>query len=232
MYEMSDKKMKELKQEFKDKEIEKTSFQDLEGMDKVNHIWSYYRFHIIGTILAIVFVVSIASAVITNLNTVTILDATFLTRDFNYDTVDTLEAHWHDLLDEDFPDAKITQVVIDYNNISEDADVETQQATQAKFTAKIMTKDFDVFFMEKSFFVDNSNTELLLDLETVINLDDLDVGEDQLVYVDDILVGIEIRDVALLEEANRIEDTWYLGGFAGTLKPEVVGKVIMDLFEK
>lgn len=229
MYEMSDKKLKELEKEFEEKEIQNIAFKDMGFLDKVRYIWDYYKFHIIGSIAGLAFIIAITTTIFTNLNTVIILDATFMTRDFDFTQTETLEAHWYDLLyQEDF--GKRQELVIDFIDIRDDVSPDTKMATQSKFMAKTSTNGFDLFIMEEDFVLENQSTGLLMDLSEIIDVEALGIDEQMLYYVDGQLIGIDVTHQTLIDPTNNTDATIYVGAFYNSLNRDNIKKVLEDMF--
>lgn len=229
MYEMSKKRIKELEQEFIEKKLENMTFKELSLDKKVEHIWDYYKLHIIGSIIGLAVIISMIITIVNNINTITILDATFFTREFESATLEETQQYWYDLL-YDPNNSKKQVVLIDHINIRDDLAPDAQMGNQAKIMAKSTTRDFDLFVMDKDFILENGDGGLLMDLNTIIDVEALGIDESRLYYKGDQLIGIEVTDHERIDPFTFLEEPLYLGCFYGSLNVENLKIVIKDLF--
>jgi hypothetical protein len=155
-------------------------FKEMTFSKKLEHIWEYYRIHIIAGACVLAFLISIGSMIIKNINSVTVVDVAFLCS--NYDS--TLAEVFQSDLEASMYDESIAltqEVSIENIDLNDQTSAEIFIGNTAKFSSKATSDEFDIIV------ADRENFELLLDSNCLISLKELveskDVSLDESFYV-------------------------------------------------
>ncbi len=122
--------------------IEQSKLKNMDRQHKLNYIWTYYKFWIIGGLLVILAVLSIAKSIIANSKPI-YLEAIFINSELGV-TYDS------DLFSADFAKAaeineKKYRMMFDYSsNISNDYSDQTAYANQIKLISRYSAEEVDV----------------------------------------------------------------------------------------
>ncbi|MDA3845765.1 MAG: hypothetical protein PF505_04345, partial [Vallitaleaceae bacterium] len=212
MYDMSKKTLESFEKENKANEYVSMTYKDLSKKEKVHYIWDYYKLHIIGSVIGIVFLVGLTTTIVTNINTVTLIDVSVISREYEEPAALVLHDDWLDLLYDS--DSKKKQIIIFENiNIDENLDPTSQMTYQSKLTAKMTAKMLDIMIMEKDFFVDNSDVGILADMSALLDLKALGVPEEDWYYVNNQVVSINVSDYPAIQALTYNDTQLFLGIF-------------------
>lgn len=203
---------------------EQITFKDLTPKKKLEHIWTYYRFLIIGVILGVAMLISLISSIIGN--TRSVLDVIMVDSNANGSSDTTA---FNDFLEscgiEPFEDA-----VTLYNNLiyfSEEEMALLDQATQGEASltnydtqqmllALLTAGKSEIFFGKGDLFLSYADQGALLDLTTMLSPELLARYEEQLVYAEEDGVSYPCA-VALKDNPWLVENGYYTECYFGIL---------------
>jgi len=225
---MSQKKLEELEMENIARGHFSLTYKDLSSKEKVIYIWDYYKLHIIGAIIGVVFLVSIIATIVTNINTITLVDVTVISRDFDAQVGAQLQEKWISELVDD-TDKKTQVLPFENISISENLDPTSQMTYNSKLTAKLTARMLDVMIMEKDFFEDNYDAGLFADLSTLMDLKAMGVPEEDWYYVNDQVLAINVSDYAEINQLTYNDTDLYLSIFSEGAHVDNSIKIIEDI---
>lgn len=183
------------------------TFEEMSFKEKMDHIWEYYKIHIISVVVGLIIVYSLLDIWVLNPQPENIMDLTFRTADFDYENANILQDELTALLVEE--DVNET-AIIDFLQTGDSRDPNSVQATEAKFIGKIETGDLDLIVFEEGLMFERMTTEMALhDLNALEASYGYDFDEDLKVYLTDNATG---NESAYLLDANKIPVIYNLTG--------------------
>lgn len=187
-----------------------TPFKELSFKQKAEHIWTYYKWHIMIPVFAIVAAISIGFSVYENFKD-SALYVVFLNSEFDDETGDALMDEFIDYADIDMSGRKITldssMNIYRKDGSSDTASLSSNQKLLAMYTSIEMdliigdTANFEYFALQGSF----------VPLDEVLSADMLEKYSELLVSTagpngTDVIYGINISDSPKLVEAGAYVD--------------------------
>ncbi|WP_419888123.1 hypothetical protein ACN6MT_22440 [Neobacillus niacini] len=155
--------------------------------ERIAYIWDYYKFHIIGTIAAVVLLVSFISSIGEKKEVV--LNMTIIGQGVNSDGVVQLQEQLNSKLVQDKADEEVFVQYLNYNKASMD---QASQAAIQKMSAEITLGGIDLMIVEKELFDEISSQP-----SSLVALNDLK-GTDKLLNSDEKVYGIRTSEITLL----------------------------------
>jgi len=186
----------------------KPDFKNMSTYKKLEYVWDYYRFHILGTIILVIVFGSIIHHYAT-LKTA-VLDMIFL----NAYSMEHEKDPFEDFLIEQGYDPNEYEIYLTTSlafTLTEDdyqADYTTLQAVSAMFA----TGTIDVFAMPPQVFDDYATAGYIMDLRTVFTEEELSNYDDIIVYSTITETGEVIPSAINLKDCKWIEDNGYYAG--------------------
>lgn len=148
-------------------------YKDLKPKEKVEHIWIYYRFIILGILLGVVMIVWITTTIVINVNKVYALDVTIVGAYVEQTAADKLR----DDLQAFFKEKGIKgEVVVDILNTSSTDPNETM-AVSAKFMAKTSSNGLDLILSVGDVYQNYAESGLYASLDELFDNGTLKVEE-------------------------------------------------------
>ncbi|NYE06531.1 hypothetical protein F4694_003311 [Bacillus niacini] len=154
--------------------------------ERIAYIWDYYKFHIIGTIVAIILLLSLISSIGEKKEVV--LNMTIIGQGVNPEGVVQLQEQLTNKLVQDKGDEEVSVQHLTYNKTSMD---EASRAGIQKMSAEISLGAIDVMIVEKELFEEISSQNALLALNEF-------KGANKLLPSDEKVYGISTSDIQLL----------------------------------
>jgi hypothetical protein len=154
---------------------------------KMAYIWDYYKFHIIGTIAAIILLISFISSIGEKKEVV--LNMTIIGQGVNTEGVVQVQDQLTSKLVEDKADEEISVQHLTYNKSSMD---EASRAGIQKLSAEITLGSIDLMIVEKELFEEFSSQQ-----SSLLALNDFK-GTEKLLTSDEKVYGISTSDIKLL----------------------------------
>lgn len=162
--------------------------------ERMAYIWDYYKFHIIGTIVAIILLISLISSIGEKKEVV--LNMTIIGQGVNPEGVVQLQEQLTNKLVQDKGDEEVSVQHLTYNNSSMD---EASRAGIQKMAAEISLGSIDLMIMEKELFEEISSQNALLALNDF-------KGTNKLLPSDEKVYGISTSDIKLLASLTLDEN--------------------------
>lgn len=153
------------------------NYEDLSKSEKIDHIWEYYKFHIIATCVGILFVFGLLNHYIFNPPAEITLDVSVFGIYAEPTVMEELELALNDIIVQEDENEEST---VDFFSISDDQDYNTQQAMVTKMIGKATLHDFDIMIFEGEFYQNYLQEDTLLSLNDMYEAGLIDVDEDML----------------------------------------------------
>jgi hypothetical protein len=154
--------------------------------ERIAYIWDYYKFHIIGTIVAIILLISFMSSIGGKKEVV--LNMTIIGQGVNTEGVVQLQEQLTNKIVQDKADEEVSVQHLTYNKSSMD---EASRAGIQKMAAEISLGSIDLMIVEKELFEEISSQNALLALNDF-------KGTNKLLPSDEKVYGISTSDIKLL----------------------------------
>lgn len=163
--------------------------------EKMAYIWDYYKFHIIGSIAAIILLISFISSIGDKKEVV--LNMTIIGQGINTEGVVQLQEQLTNKLVQDKTNEEISVQHLTYNKSSMD---EASRAGIQKLSAEITLGSIDLMIVEKELF-----EEFLSQQSSLLALNDFK-GSNKLLETDEKVYGISTSDIKLLAPLDLDEN--------------------------
>jgi hypothetical protein len=154
--------------------------------ERMAYIWDYYKFHIIGTIVAIILIISFISSIGGKKEVV--LNMTIVGQGVNTEAVVQLQEQLTNKLVQDKEDEEVSVQHLTYSKSSMD---QASQAGIQKMSAEISLGAIDLMIVEKDLFEEFSSQNGLLALNDF-------KGTNKLLPSNEKVYGISTSDIQLL----------------------------------
>ncbi len=152
--------------------------KDMTFKGKLKYFWYYYKFHTLGAIFGLIFIISIVHDIATS------KDYAFrgiMLNSFQL-SADALESAFAEYADLDMEEY---DCLIDTSStLSLTRPSQYDMATIQKLVAEVQTKDLDAVVFDAEVFHNYSSNEMFTDLRTVYSQDELAKYQDFLYYID------------------------------------------------
>jgi hypothetical protein len=140
--------------------------------EKADHIWTYYRLHIIGTILLVLFVGSIISGIVNKKDYV--LDISLLGSSVNNEKIDAFQ---QDITRTIIGNDKKKTALVEFMYFDKDKQDEMMMATMQKLAAMVATGSIDVMILDKDAFDTFCSQDMFLKLDEVPGFNSLNTKD-------------------------------------------------------
>ena len=154
--------------------------------ERIAYIWDYYKFHIIGTIVAIILLISFMSSIGGKKEVV--LNMTIIGQGVNTEGVVQLQEQLTNKIVQDKADEEVSVQHLTYNKSSMD---EASRAGIQKMAAEISLGSIDLMIVDKELFEEISSQNALLALNDF-------KGTNKLLPSDEKVYGMSTSDIKLL----------------------------------
>jgi hypothetical protein len=163
--------------------------------EKMAYIWEYYKFHIIGTIAAIILLLSLINSIGEKKEVV--LNMTIIGQGVNTEGVVQLQEHLTNELVNDKADEEVYIETLSYDKSSQDP---VSQTGLQKMTAQISTGSIDLLIVDKELFEEISSQQ-----NSLLAINDFK-GIDKVLNSNEEIYGISTSDINLLESLKLDEN--------------------------
>ncbi len=163
--------------------------------ERMAYIWDYYKFHIIGTIAAIILLISFISSIGEKKEVV--LNMTIIGQGVNTEGVVELQEQLTNKLVQDKADEEVSIQHLTYNKSSMD---QASRAGIQKMSAEITLGAIDIMIVEKDLFEEISSQP-----SSLLALNDFQ-GIDKLITSDEKVYGLSTSDIKLLSPLGLDEN--------------------------
>jgi hypothetical protein len=154
--------------------------------ERIAYIWDYYKFHIIGTIVAIILLISFMSSIGGKKEVV--LNMTIIGQGVNTEGVVQLQEQLTNKIVQDKADEEVSVQHLTYNKSSMD---EASRAGIQKMAAEISLGSIDLMIVDKELFEEISSQNALLALNDF-------KGTNKLLPSDEKVYGMSTSDIKLM----------------------------------
>ena len=213
---------------------EKEKLRSMSGRDRAWYIWAYYKFHIIGAIIAVLIVCSIAPAVY-NSTLTTALYCIYLN---SHGETEVNPAP----LEQDFSKylnlGKKELITTEISYISfDDSATDYSYASMAKVTALVASRELDILISDQEGIDHYASLDGLLDLEASLSPDALALAKDHLYYAENedgtkYPCAIDLSGTSFASESNLAQTPPLLGIISNSKRVGTVEKLIHYIFEQ
>ena len=138
--------------------------------ERMAYIWDYYKFHIIGTIVAIILLISLITSF--DAKKEVYLNMTIVGNGFNSEGVDQLQEQLTKKLVIDKTNEEVLVQTLIYDKSSQDP---VSRAGIQKLAAEISTGSIDLLIVDKELFEEFSSQESLLAINDLNSFDTMDL---------------------------------------------------------
>lgn len=190
------------------------NYEDLTRSEKIDHIWEYYKFHIISVIVALLFVYSLLNHYIFNPPPEVTFDVTIFGDNAQAEVVTELEEAIQNII---VKEGENEEVLVEFLSIAENQDYNLQQANVTKMIGKSTLHDFDIMIFEGEFFQNYLQEDSLLALNEMVDAGIIKVDLDKLKrgsdfnYANDNFYLIDISDHEGFRRMLNTDQGIYLG---------------------
>lgn len=195
------------------------AFEELSFKEKTEHIWEYYRWHIIGTVAGVFIFISLMITILTPQKeyTADIFIAGKLISDEAYQqTAAHFENEW---------DTRLTLSAVNFENVGE-----LEMATMQKIPLLIRIKELDILIISKSQFMNYLNqgaADVFIPLETVEGLETLlETKKESLITSQDIDTNHE--DETIQAELEALKTKGHIYGLTVKAVPPILGMELKE----
>lgn len=231
---MNDKLKEHLEIQKKQIELEKKKLSEMTIKEKLDYIWEYYKYPIVGIIFVAALVGSIINNVFINPPKNVFAHMVFYN---DYVSEETSDGFSDKLTEHLITDKEEEQILITYLMISQD-DLQASIAMSQKFVAMIASKEIDLIISERSDFEIMCTQGYFLELNKVLSPKELAGYSDRLMTgtIDgeegSYVYGIRMDDNPLFDEFRLRTDDRVLSIIASSDRVENASAAIRYIFEE
>lgn len=160
-----------------------TKFNELTRSQKIEHIGEYYKFHIIGGVIGLLFIFWMLNHYIFNPPAALTMDVSLFGSYANYEENIALEEALNAYVIDEGVNEK---TMVEFFPIREDLDPQTQQATVSKMVAKATIGEFDIMIFGNPYYQNYLIEDTLVELDSLIERGVLDPGDYPLIKGTDV----------------------------------------------
>jgi hypothetical protein len=190
------------------------NYEDLSKSEKIDHIWEYYKFHIISVVVALFFIGWLLNHYIINPPPEITLDVSIF-GDFADDSVvQELEDALNSLV---IQEGENETAIVDFFSTDENLDYQMVQAVQTKMMGKATLNDFDIMIFQGDYFQMFLQEDVMAKLDPFVNSGVIKVDESLLLkgkdidYVGDDIYFVDVSDSQGLQRILNSDEPLYLG---------------------
>ncbi|NME82509.1 hypothetical protein [Clostridium sp. SM-530-WT-3G] len=168
----------------------KENLSTMNFKEKFSYLLYYYKFHLIGILIAVLVV---GSFIYSEINKKDIyLNVAYIGSSISTETYEDVSNNLNASL---LPDNESSIVEFNIYDLS-------NTATLTKFQASLAAKELDLAIVNKNFFNENYENEFFLDLNSIDNFSSLNIDENALIKKDNNIYGIKIDNLKIFNELN------------------------------
>ena len=168
----------------------KENLSTMNFKEKFSYLLYYYKFHLIGILIAVLVV---GSFIYSEINKKDIyLNVAYIGSSISTETYEDVSNNLNASL---LPDNESSIVEFNIYDLS-------NTAALTKFQASLAAKELDLAIVNKNFFNENYENEFFLDLNSIDNFSSLNIDENALIKKDNNIYGIKIDNLKIFNELN------------------------------
>lgn len=173
-------------------------------IEKLDYIWTYYKLHILGTLILIFFVSSYISAQINRQDVY--CNITYVGNSLNVEELTPAKNKLNDILLNNNKKS-----VINFDSIFTDDKSSAGIAMTEKLHVNIAAQQIDIAIVNKEFFEKNFSSEMFLNLESLNGFSTLPISNHELIKKTDNngnngTYGISVKNLKLLNDIHFAND--------------------------
>lgn len=168
----------------------KENLSTMNFKEKFSYLLYYYKFHLIGILIAVLVVGSFIYAGINRKDIY--LNVAYIGSSISTETYEDVSNNLNASL---LPDNESSIVEFNIYDLS-------NTAALTKFQASLAAKELDLAIVNKNFFNENYENEFFLDLNSIDNFSSLNIDENALIKKDNNIYGIKIDNLKIFNELN------------------------------
>lgn len=173
-------------------------YKDLTWTEKADHIWEYYKIHIIGGLCGLFFIGWMLNHYIINPPPTVTFDITFFGIYADSDKLEALKAQMDGVV---IPEGVNEETNIEFLSTSEDQDPNMLQATVTKMMGKATLKEYDIMVFEGDSYKMFTDEDVLIPLGDIITLPSEKFTEERM--VDNTELGLDKEGIYLLDVSDK-----------------------------
>lgn len=217
-------------------DITMSTFKEMTVMEKADHIWEYYKIHIIAGLFVLLFAGSMINHLFINKPKALLVNLSLLG---GYVDTNRL-SDFGDKLTEallDDPEAH-EEVKIDFFTFDDQGDIQLAMASRQKFMAMTSIQEIDVLIADRAEFESLAYQGYFKPLDTVLDPSTLEDFYDRLITArseedsEDFYYGIAADDIRILSEISYPTEGKVLGIVINTPRPEKAVELVQLLFQQ
>ena len=214
-------------------------YKDLNNKEKLDHIWEYYKLHIIGGIIGLLFLFWILNHYIFNPPADIVFDMSIFTYAMNDEIRNERTEKLSEIVSDDL---KREVATIESFNVEEDIDYNMRMANVTKIMGKSTLGEFDIFVFVGETYQMYLEQGLMQPIDSYIEQGFINLPEEAYLSAEDLGVAGEgiTSDSIYLADVTELEffdgllpegETYYLGVFVSTSHEENIEKVFDYMFD-
>jgi len=194
-------------------------YDDLSLSDKIDHIWEYYKFHIIVSICALLFIGWMLNHYIINPPPKVGFDVTLFGNYTDNERLIELKTQLDQVIIEEGINEETN---VEFLSTSEDLDPNMLQVTVTKMMGKASLQEYDIMVFEGESYRMFTDEDVLMPVKDAISLPSVIVDEARLVSVESMGTGtdgiylIDVSDKEFFRTVYGSDEPIYLGIYSGS----------------
>lgn len=173
-------------------------YKDLTTSEKIDHIWEYYKLHIIGTLIGLFIIGWMLNHYIINPPPTVTFDITFFG---NYADTEKLDGLKTDIDKIVIPEGANEESNVEFLSTSDELDPNMLQATVTKMMGKATLKEYDIMIFEGDAYKMFTDEDVLMPIEDIVSLPASWI--DQSRYTDNTSLGINSDKLMLIDVSDK-----------------------------
>ncbi len=214
-------------------------YDDLSRKDKIDHIWEYYKLHIIGGIIGVMMLFWVLNHYIFNPPADIVFDLSIFTYAMDTEKSDALTDELSALVSDDL---KREVAAIESFNIEEGIDYNMQMANVTKIMGKSTLGDFDILVFVGENYSRYLDQGMMKPLDDYIEKGLITLPEDNYYTAkelgatteeikSDSIYLVDVTELPMFEGMLPEGETYYMGIFSNQDNEENITKVLQYMFE-
>lgn len=213
------------------------TFKEMTFGEKVDHIWEYYKLHILGAAGALLFIGSMLNLYVFNPAPKVVFDLTVRVPQHSYDSDYGLTLR-DELIDHILDDPKTQTITVDLLQTNISADPQLVMAVETRFMGKAEVRELDLIIVDEMNFKFMAADGYFMEIGQLEEQYGIMLPEDAKIYVTDPesqdkrFMALDITKVPKLAPIVTDRDTnYYVGVFVRSLQGERTMEVLAYLTE-
>lgn len=212
-----------------EREKAKEQYKSLTPRQKREHIWEYYKIHIIGTIIGLIMVTWLGTDMWNNAHRIILLDISYIGAAINVEEMTNLQLELETYFHEQGIEG---EVMVEPLQMGEKVDPNQVMASTAKFMGKAQTNELDLVIMDESYYKQNLESEICDPLDSYVADGSLKASEENLVLENGTALAVDGSKYPAIQKLTYGEEKPMVTIYVNSLHKDRVKEVINYLMEK